>query len=133
MVGDMLTLEHLDLSISSINNLGGKIPSSLFLLKNLTKIYLYKNRLSREIPAVIEALNLADNDLSNNSLTGTILDDFGKLTKLTGLAFHFNQLSGQIPESIGRISTLKSVRLFNNSLSGELPQDFGQYSMLEGF
>jgi Leucine-rich repeat (LRR) protein len=54
-IGEMVALEHLDLSR---NNLSGKIPSDLFLLKNLRIMYLYKNKFSDEIPRVVEALNI---------------------------------------------------------------------------
>ncbi|KAL5771121.1 hypothetical protein ACOSP7_015275 [Xanthoceras sorbifolium] len=129
-IGNMAALEFLDLSI---NTLTGKIPISLFMLKNFSELYLYKNKLSEEIPQVVESLNLSVIDLSYNNLTGTIPNDFGKLQKLSGLSLMFNQLSGEIPESIGRLPVLKDVRLFDNNLSGTLPPDFGRYSPLEGF
>ncbi|KAG6718535.1 hypothetical protein I3842_04G155300 [Carya illinoinensis] len=126
----MEALEQLDLSE---NNLIGKIPDSLFMPKNLRIVYLYKNKLSGEIPQVVKALNLDVIDLSENNLTGTIPDDFGKLGNLTGLALFFNQLSGKIPDSIGRLPKLINLRLFNNNFSGSLPPEFGRYSMLEEF
>ncbi|KAL7168042.1 hypothetical protein ACSBR2_038475 [Camellia fascicularis] len=129
-IGNLTELEELDLSN---NNLTGTIPSGLFLLKNLTKLYLYKNHLSGAIPWPIEALKMEIIDLSHNNLTGTIPADFGKLTKLSGLALFENQLSGEVPESIGRLPSLRDVKLFNNNLSGTLPPDFGRYSKLQGF
>jgi Leucine-rich repeat (LRR) protein/tRNA A-37 threonylcarbamoyl transferase component Bud32 len=129
-IGEMAALEHLDLSR---NNLSGKIPSGLFLLKNLSIVYLYKNKLSGEIPRVVEALNIDVVDLSENILTGTIPDDFGRLTKLSGLALFINQLSGKIPDNIGRLPGLINFNLFSNNLSGTLPSDLGRYSMLQEF
>ena len=78
----MEALVHLDLSK---NNLTGKIPSNLFMPKNLSIVYLYSNQLSGEIPRVVEALNIDVVDLSDNKLTGTITDDFGRLRNMTGL------------------------------------------------
>ncbi|CAL5339188.1 unnamed protein product [Camellia sinensis] len=129
-VRNLTALEVLDLSI---NSLTGNIPSGLFLLNNLTILYLFRNQLSGAIPQVVEALNLAEIDLSANNLNGTIPDDFGKLTKLSGLDLIFNQLSGELPASIGRLPSLEVVKLFNNNLSGVLPPDLGKYSMLKEF
>ncbi|KAJ0085652.1 hypothetical protein Patl1_07505 [Pistacia atlantica] len=129
-IGNMTALEVLDLSM---NGFTGKIPIGVFMLKNLSKLILYRNMLSAEIPQVVQSLNLPVIDLSQNNLTGTIPNDFGKLENLAGLILMFNQLSGKIPESIGRIPSLTDVRLFNNNLSGALPPDFGRYSALTGF
>lgn len=129
-IGNMTALESLDLSDNGLN---GNIPGGLFQLKNLTILYLYKNRLSGYIPPSVEALNLEIVDLSNNSLTGKIPDEFGNLTKLTGLALNFNELSGEVPASIGKLPSLVDIKLFINNLTGPLPPDFGRYSMLRTF
>ena len=86
-IGEMEALVHLDLSK---NNLTGKIPSNLFIPKNLSIVYLFRNQLSGEIPRVVEALKINVIDLSDNKLTGTITDDFGRLRKMTGLSLFFN-------------------------------------------
>ncbi|XP_019191703.1 PREDICTED: receptor-like protein kinase 5 [Ipomoea nil] len=129
-IGNMTALEFLALSG---NSLRGNIPSNLFLLKNLTTVYLYVNKLSGPIPQSVEALNLYWIDFSNNTLTGKIPEDFGKLKKLEGLVLFRNQLSGEIPESIGRLPALWDVRLFTNNLSGVIPADFGKHSKLQTF
>ncbi|CAM8945446.1 unnamed protein product [Rhodiola kirilowii] len=129
-MGNLVDLEYLDLAA---NNLSGTIPRSLFLLKNLTDLYLYQNKFSGEIPRVIEAVNLLDIDLSINNLNGTIPGDFGKLVMLKALGLFHNQLTGAVPESIGRLPALQHLKLFTNSLSGSLPADFGKFSKLKAF
>ncbi|KAK9059476.1 hypothetical protein SSX86_020178 [Deinandra increscens subsp. villosa] len=126
----MGALEVLDLSRNQIN---GSIPSDLFMLKNLTEVYLYMTNLTGGIPDSVEALNMKIIDLSENKLTGKIPDGFGNLMSLTNLTLMFNQLSGEIPESIGRLPHLQDVRIFDNKLSGTLPPDFGRYSDLKRF
>ncbi|KAH8479338.1 hypothetical protein H0E87_031666 [Populus deltoides] len=103
------------------------------MLMNLRVLWLYKNKLSGEIPRAVEALNLTSVDLSENHLTGTIPVDFGKLDKLSGLSLFSNQLSGEIPEGIGRLPALKDFKLFSNNLSGSIPPYLGRYSALERF
>ncbi|XP_044510158.1 LRR receptor-like serine/threonine-protein kinase HSL2 [Mangifera indica] len=129
-IGNMIALEMLDLLS---NGLTGKIPNGIFMLKNLSRLFLYRNVLSAEIPQVVQSLNLTVMDLSQNSLSGTIPNDFEKLENFEGLILMYNQLSGEIPEIIGRISSLIDVRLLNNQLAGALPPDFGRYSTLTGF
>ncbi|CAL2274836.1 unnamed protein product [Prunus armeniaca] len=129
-LGEMAALEELDLAK---NRLNGAIPSGLFLLKNLSIIYLFKNRLSGDIPQVVEALNLRVIDLSDNRLTGPIPEDYGKLTKLTGLALFYNGFTDEIPASIGRLPNLIDFKVYDNKLTGTLPPDFGRYSELGGF
>ncbi|KAK4490979.1 hypothetical protein RD792_001700 [Penstemon davidsonii] len=127
---NLSSLEHLDLSA---NDMEGEIPSGLFLLKNLSEVYLYKNRFSGSIPPVIESLNMVEVDLAMNNLTGRIPEDFGKLEKLELLNLFSNNLYGEVPPSIGLIQSLKNFRVFKNDLSGILPPQMGNHSNLEAF
>ncbi|PQQ10651.1 receptor-like protein kinase HSL1 [Prunus yedoensis var. nudiflora] len=108
-------------------------PKWFVLLKNLSIIYLFKTACLGNIPQVVEALNLKVIDLSDNRLTGPIPEDYGKLTKLTGLALFYNGFSGEIPASIGRLRNLIDFKVYDNNLTGTLPPDFGRYSELGGF
>ncbi|XP_010648291.1 receptor-like protein kinase HSL1 [Vitis vinifera] len=127
---NLWSLEHLDLSL---NKLEGTIPGGMLMLKNLTNLYLFNNRLSGRIPMTIEALNLKEIDLSKNYLTGPIPTGFGKLQNLTSLNLFWNQLSGEIPANISLIPTLETFKVFSNQLSGVLPPAFGLHSELKRF
>lgn len=128
--GDFQILEHIDLAY---NNLEGAIPSGLFLLKNLTMMYLYSNQLSGPIPETFGSSNLIELDVSTNNLTGTIPEIFGEFKHLEILNLFSNQLYGAIPESIANIPTLKEFKVFRNKLNGSLPSEMGLHSKLEAF
>ncbi|GLT57203.1 hypothetical protein SLA2020_301910 [Shorea laevis] len=129
-IADLSSLEWLDLAG---NKLEGSIPSRLLMLKNLTNLYLFHNKLSGEIPRPVEALNLAEIDLSMNNLTGTIPEEFGKMQNLVFFDLFWNQLTGEVPVGLSQLPALKDFRIFNNNLSGILPPEFGLHSKLEGF
>ncbi|KAG8381843.1 hypothetical protein BUALT_Bualt05G0014900 [Buddleja alternifolia] len=124
------SLAHLDLSE---NDMEGEIPSGLLLLRNLSKVYLFKNRFSGSIPPVVGSLDMVEIDIAMNMLSGEIPEDFGKLEKLELLSLFSNRFSGEIPPKIGQISSLKIFKVFKNNLSGNLPPEMGIHSNLEGF
>ncbi|KAF8034312.1 hypothetical protein BT93_C0569 [Corymbia citriodora subsp. variegata] len=129
-VSDMESLECLNLGE---NPLTGKIPASIFALRNLSQLYVYKTNVSGSIPQAVSATKLSVIHLSYNNLTGNIPEDFGKLKNLSSLSLQYNQLSGGIPVGIGHLPALSDVRLSNNNLSGTIPPDFGKFSPLRRF
>ncbi|XP_038979124.1 MDIS1-interacting receptor like kinase 2-like [Phoenix dactylifera] len=74
-------------------------------------------------------------DLSHNSLTGVIPQQFGKLVMLENLNLSRNQLSGSIPSSFEGMLSLSSLDLSYNDLVGPLPKDrfFDQKARAEWF
>ena len=84
------TMVRLDLSR---NQMGGRIPTCLGLLKNLEYI-----------------------DLSGNYITGSIPEQLGELSALKVLKLNDNLLSGSVPERILKLSKLRSLRIQNNKL-----------------
>ncbi|KAF8028862.1 hypothetical protein BT93_E1512 [Corymbia citriodora subsp. variegata] len=129
-VSDMEALECLNLGA---NPQTGKIPGSIFALRNLSQLYVYKTNVSGSIPQAVSATKLSGIHLSYNNLTGNIPKDFGKLENLSCLNLECNQLSGRIQERISRLPALSDVRLSNNNLSGTIPPDFGKFSPLRRF
>ncbi|CAO2816755.1 unnamed protein product [Amaranthus hypochondriacus] len=129
-LANLVSMEYLDLGG---NYLVGEIPSGLFMLKNLTTLVLYENSLSGGIPTSIKALNLQAIQLSQNNLTGTIPEEFGKLSKLQVLDLSWNQFHGTLPPSIARLPSLIDLTLYRNFFSGPLPPEMGLHSKLEIF
>ncbi|KAF2285345.1 hypothetical protein GH714_000232 [Hevea brasiliensis] len=122
---NLSSLEHLDLAV---NNLEGSIPDGFFV-EEFDQLYLFRNKLSGEIPQKVEALNLVEIDLAMNNLNGSIPEDFGKLQNLKLLSLFTNQLSGELPSSLawnlssGSDQPTSSTALFldGNQFSGQLP------------
>ncbi|KAL9382734.1 hypothetical protein Peur_025769 [Populus x canadensis] len=77
--------------------------------------------------------NLFVLDLQNNSLSGTIPHEIGKMTllkSLNQLDLSYNILTGEIPYSIGNLRNLSLLHLIQNQLSGCIPSSIGNMTML---
>jgi hypothetical protein len=98
----------------------------MMVMKELVKMYIYKNRLIGTIPAEFGMLgNLERLDLHDNELFGPIPDELGNLSKLIYLDVSQNQLSSSIPESLFHVLGLVQLHLNENSLSSALPNKIG--------
>ncbi|KAJ1379859.1 Serine/threonine-protein kinase, active site [Sesbania bispinosa] len=96
--------------------------SSTATTSPLQRLILARNNFSGEIPATPwpELKNLVQLDLSANLLEGSIPDQIGDLSSLSGtLNLSFNHLSGRVPKSLGKLPVTVSFDLRNNDLSGD--------------
>ncbi|KAM7474039.1 hypothetical protein LguiB_021282 [Lonicera macranthoides] len=134
----MMKLEVLDLSL---NQLTGSIPDRSYLelpvfvqssnasnlqynqLANLPPaIYLGNNSLSGNIPVEIGRLKLLHIlDISNNCFSGTIPEQISTLANLEKLDLSGNNLSGKIPASLKNLHFLSFFSVANNNLQGPIP------------
>ncbi|ONK73502.1 uncharacterized protein A4U43_C04F32280 [Asparagus officinalis] len=80
---------------------------------------------SRATPESFTVINLLELDFSNNSLSGPIPAELGKLTNLTSLGLFSNNLTGKIPPEIGNMTSLgyldvntNDARRFKMALEG---------------
>ncbi|XP_011098853.1 probable inactive leucine-rich repeat receptor-like protein kinase At3g03770 [Sesamum indicum] len=109
------TLTELGLSH---NLLSGKLPD-LSSLSNLQLLDLRENNLDSELPPLPEGLG--NIFLSNNSFSGSIPEQFGKLNHLQHLDLSDNYLSGTPPALLFSLPNISYLNLSSNSLSGSLP------------
>ncbi|GLU11954.1 hypothetical protein SLE2022_286710 [Rubroshorea leprosula] len=77
--------------------------------------------------------HVAELQLLNMNLSGTLSPALGRLSRLEILDFMWNKISGSIPEEIGNITTLRLLLLSGNQLTGSLPDKLGHLSHLEWF
>ena len=71
-------------------------------------------------------------NLSNNMLTGPILEELGNLSNLKFLDLSFNELSGSIPNSLYTLDSLQTLNLSHNFFSGEISPLISNLSSLSG-
>ncbi|CAM0946822.1 unnamed protein product [Alopecurus aequalis] len=138
-------LNHLFYLDISNNSLTGEIPRNLMdmpmLQSNRTQSYLdprifelpvymgpsLQYRMPIAFPKVL--------DLSNNKLTGEILQEIGQLKSLLSLNLSFNDLTvtGQIPISVCNLRDLLVLDLSNNNLTGTIPAALSILNFLSSF
>ncbi|KAG8643724.1 hypothetical protein MANES_11G060474v8 [Manihot esculenta] len=112
-------IEYLDLSYNSFS---GLLPSC-FNGNSLRQINLQGNRFSGSIPkALLNISTLNSLDLSDNELSGTILNKSGEnLSSLRVLLLRGNYFSGFISNWLCQLNNVSLLDLSRNSFSGSIP------------
>jgi Leucine-rich repeat (LRR) protein len=75
-------------------------------------------------------------DISSNSLTGTITDEFQQMTRLQNLHIDVNELDGKVEDALNCsncIATMQRFRSRFNPLKGSIPPSLFGYSQLSLF
>ncbi|XP_010419196.1 PREDICTED: LRR receptor-like serine/threonine-protein kinase ERL2 [Camelina sativa] len=92
-------------------------------LKLLFGMDLSANELSGEIPVELGGLGEVQVlNLSNNKLSGVILEGFSALKKVESLDLSFNRFQGRIPPQLTDLSSLAVFNVSFNNLSGIIPE-----------
>ncbi|KAJ6863070.1 hypothetical protein NC652_039813 [Populus alba x Populus x berolinensis] len=100
MIGEMVALEHLDLSS---NKLTGNIPG-------------------RSIPPDLGRYSALEGfQVASNRLTGNLPEYLCHGGSLTGVVAFDNKLGGELPKSLENCSSLLTVRISNNAFFGNIP------------
>ncbi|CAA2954019.1 probable inactive leucine-rich repeat receptor kinase At3g03770 [Olea europaea subsp. europaea] len=105
--------------VLSHNFLSGKLPD-LSSLSNLRLLDLRENHLDSQLSPLPKGLT--NIFLSNNSFSGSIPDQLGKLNELQRLDLSNNHLSGMPPTELFSMPNINYLNLSSNMLSGSLPQ-----------
>ncbi|RCV05935.1 hypothetical protein SETIT_1G122700v2 [Setaria italica] len=87
----------------SVNQISGRLPSSLRFMNSSLAIYLGANNLTGSVPLLPEKLLVLD--LSRNSLSGPIPSEFGA-PELVELDVSSNRINGTVPESLCQFPNL---------------------------
>ncbi|KAI4987752.1 hypothetical protein ZWY2020_028510 [Hordeum vulgare] len=107
------------LNLSS-NYLVGAVP--LRMASSMEELVLSRNSFSDSIPSSLFSYSdLTLLDLSQNSFTGDVVDEFRKLPKLRTLILSGNNLTGAIPASLSNVMTLTRFAANQNNFTGSVP------------
>ncbi|KAK3404335.1 hypothetical protein EUGRSUZ_K00645, partial [Eucalyptus grandis] len=123
-IGNLHSLEFLDLNSETCNLTGGTIPPSIGNLSQLEELIFLGNQLSGTIPSQLGNLTrLTKLILRSNQLSGSIPSSLMSMTRLVMLDLAVNKFHGEIPSSISQLQNLQSLLLLKNNLSGTVELD----------
>ena len=121
------------------NALNGKVPDSLYDLKNLKHFAIFNGEREHEgnsnpnrnsldtFPAALSFLfELEEINLIELDMRGGLPQDLTNLSKLRNLSVARNKLNGSLPKNDGWLlmSALESIELQDNSFTSTLPQQW---------
>ncbi|CAJ2658754.1 unnamed protein product [Trifolium pratense] len=131
---NITSLSVLDLSANPFNS---SIPSWLFNMSTLTKLYLYKSSLIHLVPSMLgrwKLCKLQVLDLSYNFITNDIGEMIEAMScsnrSLKFLYLSQNQLTGKLSNSLGKFNHLFGLDLSDSGISGPIPTSIGNLSNL---
>ena len=114
------------------NTISGKIPSFIGNLTQLFELYIGHNMLEGSIPpGISNCQNLQILNLPNNNLSGAIPKEvLGLSISYVVVDFSQNSLTGSLPVEVGKLKNINTLDLSENNLSGEIPETIGECQSL---
>ncbi|KAL5772190.1 hypothetical protein ACOSQ2_012114 [Xanthoceras sorbifolium] len=121
------------------NSFSGPIPSTLGELRNLQRLNIGWNQLTREpstqeltfLSSLTNCKHLTRLVLSDNPLDGTFPTSIGNLSAILTFSANDCKIKGSILQSIGSLSHLTNLGLENNELTGSIPIEIGDMRQLQ--
>ncbi|KAJ4972319.1 hypothetical protein NE237_005418 [Protea cynaroides] len=103
------------------NSLIGPVPSNLDNLTSINELNLAHNQLTGPVPDLTGMDSLNYVDLSNNSFDQSEAPSwFSTIQSLTTLVMEYGTLQGKVPQKLFSIPQLQQVKLRNNALNATL-------------
>ncbi|PKI47786.1 probably inactive leucine-rich repeat receptor-like protein kinase At5g06940 [Punica granatum] len=99
----------------------GVIPDSIVGLQKLTTLDLSENNLTGKLPTLASLKNLASFDVSQNRLSGAFPDGVCAGNGLISLSLHTNFFNGSLLDAIGGCRSLERFQVQNNEFHGDFP------------
>lgn len=126
----LTSLQIIELAENGIHgNLHDMLPSTLYNMTSLQKLYIEGNHLTGTLPTQLGNFpSLWKLDIFNNHLKSTIPSQLGRISTLVRLSLQNNDMTGTIPTQFGMWKTPHTISLFNNSFTGPIPSQLGQIS-----
>ncbi|KAL5835462.1 hypothetical protein ACOSQ4_014959 [Xanthoceras sorbifolium] len=123
----------------ALNLFSGPIPTALGHLRNLQRLNLASNQLTREsstqeltfLSSLTNCKFLTRLVLNNNPLNGTLPVSIGNLSALESFLADSCKIKGSIPYEVVGLSNLTTLRLTNNDLTGPIPTAVGKMRKLQ--
>ncbi|KAL5774245.1 hypothetical protein ACOSP7_011802 [Xanthoceras sorbifolium] len=121
------------------NSFSGPIPTTLGHLRNLQRLNLASNQLTREsstqeltfLSSLTNCKFFTRLVLNNNPLNGTLPISIGNLSALESFLVDCCKIKGSIPYEVVGLSNLTTLRLTNNDLTGLIPTAVGKMRKLQ--
>ncbi|KAJ4916124.1 receptor like protein 30 [Raphanus sativus] len=117
----MSGLHNLEVFAAFGNSFLGNIPTSLFMIPLLQKVFLSGNQFEGPLEFGNTSSELYLLDLSSNNLFGPIPESISGFLKLESLDLSHNNFTGSIPRSMSKLVSLQLVDLSYNKLEGQAP------------
>jgi Leucine-rich repeat (LRR) protein len=118
LFSEMPDLFYLDLGY---NDFVGTVPIEYNTLGKMRNLSLNQNHLIGTLPTLAASTNLFGLFISENQLSGTILDSYANFKGLSILRVGDNLLNGTIPAFLGNLVNLTALGLYRNAFTGALP------------
>mmetsp|Transcript_28997 Transcript_28997/g.47879 ORF Transcript_28997/g.47879 Transcript_28997/m.47879 type:complete len:1154 (+) Transcript_28997:149-3610(+) len=110
------------------NNMGGTIPTEIFLLPNLKRLSVFANAVDFSFVGIENAVNLKSLILDGTRVTS--IAGVGNARGLTELNVRANRLVGPLPDELNKLNNLESLVLSDNQFEGPLPLWLGNLNNL---